>query len=97
MTQPTYELFDKFGRYCFNPDAAAIEAMDPRTRELYQDVKVASQALNAAKSKREAAEQAITDAIAERDDAERELKRVRPKITHTQLAKEFIASEQAKR
>ena len=98
MTQqiPNFEIFDKLGHFAM-PSAEQIASLDAETQERFRAVQEASRNLDAAKSNREAAEQAITDAIAERDDAERELKRVRPKITHTQLAKEFIASEQAKR
>jgi hypothetical protein len=97
MTQQTYELFDKYGHYCFYPDAATVEAMEPEMRERLRAVQEASKTLDAATANRKAAEQAITDALAERDGAEAALKIVRPSKTHTELAKEFIASERAQR
>ena len=95
-TAPSFEIFNKYGHFVM-PSEEQIATLDPDTQQRFRAVREAADENDAAKAKREAAEQAVKDAIAERDAAEKELKRVRPKVDPTTLAKAIIAANRAER
>ena len=92
----TLELFDSRGRFVM-PTPEQVAALDPQTQKNFAAVSDAAQELEQATAARVAAEQAVTDALTERSDAEAELKRVRPKLSAVENAKEFIRSERSQR
>lgn len=93
-TTPTIELFDKFGKFVM-PTDEQIATLDADTQQRFCAVQQAAAENDAAKAKREAAEQSVKDAIAERDAAEKELQRVRPKVDPVAVAKAIIAANRA--
>jgi hypothetical protein len=90
------ELFDKYGKFVM-PSAEQITALDPDTQERFRAVQDAAGDLEKATELRTAAEQGVTDAIAERAESEKDLRRLRPRVDPTQAAKEWIRSQQAER
>lgn len=91
-----FDLYDKHGKFVgMDQLADKIAGCDPETQARFRAVAEADAEVTTATDNRVAAEQAVKDAITERDNAEKELKRVRPKISQVQLAKEFIASQRA--
>lgn len=97
-TNPTtttdLQLFDSKGRYQ-HPSVEAVATLSPEVRERFAAVQTAATASEAATENRVNAEQALMVELAERDAAEVELRRVRPKISHNDLAKEWIKSQRA--
>ena len=87
-----FEIFDKFGRFVM-PTAEQIAGLDTDTRDRFAAVQAASVECEAATATRKAAEQKVSDAIAERDASEKDLRRLRPPLSAVANAKEFIASE----
>jgi hypothetical protein len=92
----TIELFDSKGRFVM-PSAEAIATLDAETQERFRAVQEAAAVSENATELRKVAEQKVLAALAERDNAERDLLRIRPRVTATQAAKDWIRSEQAKR
>ena len=90
------ELFDKFGHFIM-PTAEQIASLDTDTQARFAAVQEAATELQTATANRVAAEQGVTDAVAERAESERALRVLRPKVSAVQAAKEFIASERAQR
>jgi len=90
------EIFDKYGRFQM-PDASEIAELDAPTQERFRAVQDAASELETATASRKAAEEAVSAAIAERDDSNAALLTLRPKVSATANAKEFIASERAQR
>jgi hypothetical protein len=88
------ELFDSKGRFVL-PNAEQIAALDPATQERFANVHAAATTLEHATDLRKAAEQGVTDAIAERDASETALRFMRPKISAVANAKEWIRSQRA--
>jgi hypothetical protein len=95
MTMQTpIELFDSKGRFVM-PSAEQIAALDPATQERFANVQAAATTLEHATDLRKAAEQGVTDALAERDASEAALRFLRPKVSGVQVAKEWIRSQRA--
>jgi len=84
------ELFDTRGRF-IKPTPEQIAQLPEQVRELVQHIADAATALEAATAIREAADFALSDALARQQAAIK----ARPKITHTDIAREWIASERA--
>jgi chromosome segregation ATPase len=90
----TMEIFDKYGRFCM-PAESEIASLDANTQERFAAVQSAASDLEAATASRVTAEQAVTDAIAERENSETNLRTLRPKISQVQNAKDWILSQRA--
>lgn len=90
--QTAIELFDKFGNFQM-PSAEAIAELDTDTQERFAAVQEAATECEAATANRKAAERAVSDAIAERDELENELRRLRPEVDPTAAAKAWIKSQ----
>ena len=88
------EIFDKYGRFAM-PAESEIAELDAPTRERFAAVQTAAIELEGATANRVAAEQAVTNAIAKRDNSETDLRTLRPKISAVQNAKDWIASQRA--
>ena len=88
------ELFDKLGHFVM-PDAEQIASLDPDTQARFAAVQSAATVLEHATDLRKAAEQGVTDALAERSAAENDLRQLQPRVTATQAAKAWIASQRA--
>jgi len=88
------DLFDKFGKFVM-PAETEIAALDAPTQERFRAVQEASAKLEIATASLKAAEQAVTDAITERDNSEADLRTLRPKLDRVAVAKEWIASQRA--
>lgn len=88
------ELFDKFGKFVM-PSDAEIETLDAPTQEHFRAVQEASAKLETKVAGLRAAEQAVTDGIAERDNAETDLRVLRPKVDRVAEAKRWIESQRA--
>lgn len=89
------ELFDSRGKFVM-PSADQIAELDDATQGRFRAVQSAAADLETATTNRKAAENAVSAAIAERDNSEADLRKLMPRVTHTQLAKDFIASERAR-
>jgi hypothetical protein len=89
----TIELFNSRGAFVM-PSAEAIAELDPDKQERFAAVQAAATRLETFQASRKTP-QAVDDAIAERDAAEKDLHRLQPKITMTQNAKDVIASNRA--
>lgn len=83
------ELFDTKGRFKM-PTPEAVAALDPTTQANFAAVSEAALELEQKTAERIAAEQGVEAALIERNEAENELLRVRPKITEIQNAKAEI-------
>jgi hypothetical protein len=92
MQQNPIELFDSKGRFVM-PSAEAIAELDPGTQQRFAAVQAAATELETATASRVAAEQGVTDALAERDASETDLRALRPKVSAVQNAKDWIASQ----
>jgi hypothetical protein len=90
--QNPIELFDGKGRFVM-PSAEAIAELDAPTQQRFAAVQAAATELETATANRKAAEQGVTDALAERDAAETDLRLKRPKVSAVQNAKDWIASQ----
>jgi hypothetical protein len=88
------ELFDKYGKFVM-PSADAVRELDDETAARFGVVQASASNLEAATAKRKRAEQAVSDAIAERDNAEADLRQLRPPVTPTDAAKQWIMSQRA--
>jgi hypothetical protein len=86
-------LFDKSGRFAFNPDPATLASLDDATRAHIDGVRVAAGNLDGATTAVTQAEQALRDTRAEIAAIEKVL----PRMTHTDLAKQFIADSNRRR
>lgn len=89
--QNPLELFDSKGRFVM-PTADQIAELDAPTQQRFAAVQAAATELETATANRKAAEQGVTDALAERDASETALRLVRPKITQDQNNKAEIAA-----
>jgi hypothetical protein len=97
MTQNLgFEIYDSKGRFKM-PTPSQVEALDPQTQANFAAVREADTELQQATEARIVAENGVLAALAERDAAEKALRRVRPKIDPVQNAKDHIASERATR
>lgn len=92
MQQNPIELFDSKGRFVM-PSTEAIAALDPGTQQRFTAVQAAATELETATANRVAAEQGVTDALAERDASEKDLRLLRAKVSAVQNAKDWIASQ----
>jgi hypothetical protein len=88
------ELFDKYGKFVM-PSAEAIATLDAETQERFRAVQEAVAVSKNATELRKVAEQNVLAALAERDNAEADLLRIRPRITATEAAKQWIRSQRA--
>lgn len=84
------EIFDKYGKFVM-PAADEITALDTPTQERFAAVQTAATELENVTANRVAAEQAVKAAITERDESEKALRILRPKLDPVQVAKEMIA------
>ncbi len=88
------DLFDKYGKFVM-PSADEIAALDADTQARFAAVQSAATALEAATANQVAAEQAVTDAINERENSEKDLRAIRPRLSAVENAKQWIASQRA--
>jgi hypothetical protein len=91
--QRQIELFDGKGQFVM-PSAAAVAELDADKQERFAAVRAAATELETFKASRKTPK-AVNDALDERDAAEKDLRRLQPKITMTQNAKDVIASNRA--
>jgi hypothetical protein len=84
------EIFDKYGKFVM-PSADEIAALDTPTQERFAAVQTAATELETVTANRVAAEQAVKAAITERDESEKALRILRPKLDPVAVAKEMIA------
>jgi hypothetical protein len=89
-----FSLFDKFGKFQM-PSSEQVNSMDAETQERFRAIQDAAAVSEKATDTKKAAEKAVLDAIAERDAAEADLLRIRPRPTSVQVAKDWIASQRA--
>jgi hypothetical protein len=88
--QRPIEIYDSKGRFVM-PSAEQIAALDPDKQERFAAVQAAATRLETFQASRKTPK-AVSDALAERDAADADLRRLRPKITQVQNAKDVIAS-----
>jgi hypothetical protein len=86
------ELFNSKGQFVM-PTAEQIAELDAPTQQRFAAVQAAATELETATANRVAAEQGVTDALAERDASEKDLLAIRPKVSAVQNAKDWIASQ----
>jgi len=91
--QTPLELFDKFGKFQM-PSAEAIAGLDADKQERFANVQAAATNLETFQATRKTP-QAVSDALAERDASEADLRRLRPKVSAVANAKEWIRSQRA--
>ena len=91
QNQTSLEIFDSRGRFVM-PSAAQISTMDAETQKRFRAVQQAATECEAATEAVKNAQLAVSDALAERDDAESDLARMRPKVDPVTVAKQMIAS-----
>jgi hypothetical protein len=89
----TIELFNSRGAFVM-PSAEAIAELDPDKQERFAAVQAAATRLETFQASRKTP-QAVDDALAERDASEADLRRLRPKVSAVQNAKDVIASNRA--
>jgi hypothetical protein len=92
--QNPIELFNSKGQFVM-PTAEQIAELDAPTQKRFAAVQAAATLLENATDVRKAAEQGVTDALAERDAGETALRLLRPKVSAVQNAKDWIASQRA--
>ena len=90
QTQLNFDLFDKFGKFVM-PSAEQVASLDVPTRERFAAVQTAATELENVTANRVAAEQTVKAAITERDESEKALRVLRPKLDPVAVAKEMIA------
>lgn len=88
------ELFDSKGRFVM-PSVDDIAMLDQPTQERFRAVQDAATELETVTANRVAAEQAVSAAITERDESEKELRTLRPKVDRVAEAKRWIESQRA--
>jgi hypothetical protein len=77
QTPLTFDLFDSKARFVM-PTAEQIATLDPETQKRFRAVEAAATELEAFKASRKTP-QAVNDALAERDSAQKDLERL-PKV-----------------
>ncbi len=93
MSEQTIELFDSRGRFVM-PSPEQVATLDPQTQENFRAVSEAALELEAFKASRQTPK-LVTACLAERNEAEAELRRVRPIVDAVANAKEWIRSQRA--
>jgi hypothetical protein len=90
------QLFDSRGRFvCPTDEQVAAAGWDETKLQLFADLKAASTANSQVDEDLDAANKSVIVSARAATAARETLEALRPKLTHTQLAKDFIASQRA--